>query len=123
MAADDPESRLRAYLDNVRVRASGLRSLALSWQRAKNGASYTPRVEIDPEWLSSVKLDLDEERPLGEQLFVLSAQGVKVDDGRRSAEALARQDGPPIAGSAGQLNRPAPGTAPSPLPEHLHAPS
>ncbi len=79
LAEGDPESRLRAYLDNTKVEESALYRLARPWQRGENVSCYTPRVELDPDSLSSMHLRVDGNRPLGEQLFALRAQGLRLE--------------------------------------------
>ena len=79
LAEGDPESRLQAYLDNTKMDEWALRDLAHPWQRGENVSCYTPRVELDPQSLSSMHLRIDGNRPLGEQLFALRAQGLRLE--------------------------------------------
>jgi hypothetical protein len=79
LAEADPEARLRAYLDNARMDESALDQLARPWEMGEDASCYTPRVELDPEGFSSMQLRLDGSRPLGEQLFSLRAQGLRLE--------------------------------------------
>jgi len=79
LAEADPEARLRAFLDNARMDGSALDQLARPWERGEDASCYTPRVELNPKRFSSMDLRLDGSRPLGEQLFSLMAQGLRLE--------------------------------------------
>ena len=78
LLASSPESRLRAYLDHCVPARLALYRFVL-WRSA---GGYTPRVELAADQQAAeafANYQLDDDRPLGEQVFALRAQGLRLE--------------------------------------------